>query len=137
MDEEHKYDDIINLEHHVSKIHKQMTLENRSAQFAPFAALTEYGDIVKETERFTENRKEINIELKNIIARKLFLIKKQIKNNPKIKITYFNPDIKKDGGIYITITGNVKKIDEYNKLVILENNKIIPIKDIIEIIESI
>ena len=137
MDEQHKYDDIINLEHHVSKVHKQMSLENRSAQFAPFAALTEYGDIVKETERVTESRKEINSELKYIIARKLYLMQKQIKNNTKIKITYFNPDLKKDGGKYITITGNLRKIDKYNELVILENNKIIPIKDIIEIVDNI
>ena len=54
MNNEHKYDDIINLEHHVSKKHKQMSLENRSAQFAPFAALVGYDNAVKETARITD-----------------------------------------------------------------------------------
>ena len=49
MRDEHKHDDIINLEHHVSKKHKQMSLESRSAQFAPFSALTGYGDAVEDT----------------------------------------------------------------------------------------
>ena len=44
-----KYDDIINMPHHVSKKHKQMSLEARSAQFAPFAALTGYGEAVNKT----------------------------------------------------------------------------------------
>lgn len=64
MREEHKYDDIINLEHHVSKKHKQMSLENRSAQFAPFSALTGYGDAVDDvTEKNLLKYNEKNNEL--------------------------------------------------------------------------
>lgn len=129
----HKYDDIINLEHHISKKHKQMSLENRSAQFAPFAALTGFEELVKETARQTEERIEIDEELKNILNEKISIIQNQIRNNPKITITYFVPDYKKNGGKYQTITENVKKIDQYNKLIILMNGTIIPIKEIIEI----
>ena len=53
---EHKYDDIIKLEHHVSKIHPRMSIEARSAQFAPFSAVTGYEDEVSEVARVTENR---------------------------------------------------------------------------------
>ncbi len=49
MKYDHKYDDIINMEHHKSKKHPPMSLYARSAQFAPFAALTGYEDAVKET----------------------------------------------------------------------------------------
>ena len=96
----HKYDDIINLEHHISKKHKQMTIENRSAQFAPFAALTGFEELVKETARKTEDRVEIDEELKYILDEKISIIQNQIKNNPKVTITYFIPDSKKKGGKY-------------------------------------
>lgn len=47
---ENKYDDIINLEHHVSKKHMPMSRKNRAAQFAPFAALNGYEESIEETE---------------------------------------------------------------------------------------
>ena len=52
------YEDIINLPHHVSKIHSKMSLEERAAQFAPFAALTGYGDAVQETVKINEKEYE-------------------------------------------------------------------------------
>lgn len=133
MDNEHKYDDIINLEHHVSKVHKQMSLENRSAQFAPFAALTGYEDEVKETERITEERIEIDEEARNILDAKINLIQNKIKEHPKITIIYFIPDNKKKGGKYQSITENIKKIDTYNKFIILDNDIKISIDEIIDI----
>ena len=71
MNNLHKYDDIINLEHHVSKVHKQMSLEERAAQFAPFSALVGYEDAVYETARYTEEKKELDEEFKNNIYKKL------------------------------------------------------------------
>ena len=129
-----KYDDIINLPHHESKKHPRMSLEARSAQFAPFAALTGYDEAIRETARQTDKRIEINEELKRILNEKLQLIKKIIHTKPKIIVTYFVPDSKKEGGKYITVTGNVIKIDEYKKKMILENNLEIPILEIIEIL---
>lgn len=133
MDSEHKYDDIINLEHHISKTHKQMSMQNRAAQFAPFAALTGYEEAVKETARFTEQKIELDEELNNILDEKLRLIQSQIKNMPEITVTYFVPDDKKRGGKYQKITGKIKKIDDYNKFIIFTDGKYIPIKDIIDI----
>ena len=128
-----KYDDIINLPHHISKKHPPMTLEARAAQFAPFAALTGYEDAIKETSRETSEKIDIDDELKSILDSKLQIIMEQIKNKPEISITYFIPDLKKDGGSYITVTGIVKKIDLYNQHIYLANNTEIPIKDIINI----
>lgn len=129
----HKYDDIINLEHHVSKKHKQMSLENRSAQFAPFAALTGFEELVKETARQTDVRIEIDEELKNILDEKIGIIQKQIRDNPEITVTYFVPDCQKDGGKYQTKTEKVKKIDQYNKIIILIDGTVIPIREIVDI----
>ena len=133
MDNEHKYDDIINLEHHISKTHKQMSMQNRAAQFAPFAALTGYEEAVKETARFTEKKIELDEELNNILDEKLRLIQSQIKNTPEITVTYFVPDDKKRGGKYQKTTGKIKKIDDYNKFIIFTDGKCISIKDIIDI----
>lgn len=133
MEYNHKYDDIINMPHHVSKKHPQMSLYARSAQFAPFAALTGYEEAVKETARETENELDIDDELKAILDDKLQLIIEQKDNKPEVSITYFVKDKKKEGGTYITKTGIVKKIDSYNQILSLADNTEIPIKDIIDI----
>ena len=131
-----KYEDIINLPHHVSKKHPRMSLEARSAQFAPFAALNGYDELIKETARETNQRIEINEELKVILDEKIRLIKEKINTKPNITVTYFVPDIKKDGGKYVTATGSIIKIDEYKHKIILENKTEIPISEIIEIIDD-
>ncbi len=128
------YDDIINMPHHVSKKHPRLTMEQRAAQFAPFAALTGYEDAVFEASRFTEDRIEITDEEKYIINDKLQEIQKNIQNKPKATITYFMQDLKKSGGEYITIMGEVEKIDESKHHLILTNKKEIPINEIIEIL---
>lgn len=131
-----KYDDIINLPHHISKKHPRMSLEARSAQFAPFAALTGYDEVIRETARITNKRIEINEEMKAILNEKLLIIKSQIQTRPCITVTYFVPDSKKDGGKYVSVTGKVAKIDEYRQKILLENKIEIPISEIIEIIDD-
>lgn len=126
------YSDIINLSRPVSK-RPRMTLEQRSAQFAPFAALTGYEGQVKETARLTNKKIEINEELKEILNKKIQLIQKKIKEQPQIEITYFIPDSKKDGGKYEIICNTIQKIDMYtNEFVMLDGTRI-NINDIIDI----
>ena len=127
------YDDIINLPHHVSKNHPQMSLENRSAQFAPYAALTGYEDEIKETASLTTRRIELDDEEKAILDIKLKKILAQIHNKPTVTFTYFVPDIKKQGGKYITIAGTIKKANKYEQTIILEDNTEIPISEITDI----
>lgn len=129
----HQYDDIINMEHHKSKKHPPMSLYARSAQFASFAALTGYEDAVRETAREVMERIEIDDELKNILDGKIQLLSEQINKKPEVIFTYFIPDLTKDGGIYISVTGVVKKIDIYNQNIILEDKTEIPMNDILDI----
>ena len=133
MMKEDNYEDIINLPHHTSKKYPRMSLEARSAQFAPFAALTGYDEVLIETARLTNERVEIDETIKVIIDSKLQIIKEHIMQKPLITFMYFVPDLKKDGGKYVTVTGNVKKIDEYRNVLILENKTEIPISEIIDI----
>ncbi len=128
-----KYKDIINLPHHVSKNHPRMSLNNRSAQFAPFSALTGYSEKIKETARITDKKIELDEGLKTVINNRLQIIKENIKSVPQVTITYFIKDQRKSGGSYKTIITNIKKIDEVNKIFILTNNEKIQIDDIINI----
>ena len=128
-----KYDDIINLPHYEPKYHPRMSKYKRSAQFAPFAALVGYDEQVKECSRLTDERLEIDEELKDTINYKLNKINELIKNNPVVEITYFIPDVKKDGGKYITEKGNVKRIDYINRFIKFTDNKKIILDDVIDI----
>ena len=127
-----KYDDIINLKRPASK-HPKMSLYQRAAQFAPYAALTGYEGQVKETARLTDRRIELDEELKVILDMKIQVIQELISNKPELEITYFIPDAKKDGGRYETICNTIQKIDMYtNEFVMLDGTRI-NINDIIDI----
>ena len=128
-----KYDDIINLPHHVSTKHKQMSMYERAAQFAPYAALTGHKDMVIESARLTDREINLDEEEREILDRKLQNVIEKMNEKPKVIFTYFIPDTKKEGGKYVKVTGIIKKIDDFEKVVYLENNTKIPIIDIVEI----
>ena len=125
-----KYDDIINLPHHVSSKRAPMTMIDRAAQFSPFAALTGYDAAIQETGRLTEGYIHLDDSSKVLINDRLKLIQKSLNSPPEITVTYFEPDERKSGGAYISVTGTVKKIDEYQQTVILSDGFEIPFEDI-------
>ena len=125
-----KYDDIINLPHHVSDYHKPMPMANRAAQFAPFAALNGHDDAIVETMRLTEDFKELSDDEKNQLSWKLNYI---LENHSSIDVTYFIPDRNKIGGAYRRLTGLIKKWDEYDNTILMNDGNIIPVNFISEI----
>ena len=127
------YNDIINMPHHVSNNRPQMSMHDRAAQFAPFAALTGYDDAVRETARQTNQKIELLDEQVAILNEKILFLIEKIKDNLEITITYFIPDKKKEGGAYTTVKGIVKKIDEYNKLIILNDGREIMMDSIFDL----
>ena len=127
------YDDIINLPHHVSATRPHMTAVDRAAQFSPFAALTGYDSAIKETARLTDKRIQLDEYVKNALSDRLQIIADRIKEHPEIAITYFQPDAKKDGGAYVTAISSIKKIDEYERVVVMNDGKAIPIGEIVSI----
>lgn len=131
--DENKYDDIINLPHHVSKNHPQMSLLNRAAQFSPFAALTGHRAVIQETARLTDSFVELDEDRKEQLNEQLQLIKENLKLKPEIEVTYFDSDTKKEGGSYITICGRIKKIDEYNHRIIFTDGTTLLIEHIFSI----
>ena len=126
------YADIIDLPHHQSTKRPHMSLYNRAAQFAPFAALSGYDDMIAEEARLTDSMIEADLEKLNM---KLQLISHETdkKKHPTITLTVFVPDKYKDGGEYITVTGEVKKIDPVAQAVVLRNRAPIQIANIYDI----
>ena len=127
------YSDMLDMPHHVSIRHPRMSMDARAGQFAPFAALSGYGDEIDETVRRTDNKMDIDDGLKEFLNKRLLIIKDNIKIRPVVEITYFIPDKKKSGGMYKTILGKVRKIDDYKHIVLMEDKLEIPIDDIIDI----
>lgn len=125
-----EYDDIIHLPHHVSKTHLQMSMEDRAAQFSPFAALTGYDAAIAETARLTDQRVELDEYERQALNEKLQSISEHLKDHPKVSITYFLPDAWKAGGEYVTVTGNIKKLDDYEHRIVLMDGSRILMEDV-------
>lgn len=130
MAERFPYEDIVDLPHHVSRKHPQPTVADRAARFAPFAAITGYEEMVLEEARVTDERIEMDESSKAALNEKLNMILEFIDEQPEVSITYFEPDKRKAGGAYVTVTGTVKRIDEYEHLVIMTDGKKINIDEI-------
>lgn len=127
------YEDIINLPHHVSKTRPQMSMLDRAAQFSPFADLAGYDAAIKETGRLTDEKIEMDEDRKAALDMKQAYLIEMIDEQPEISITYFLPDTRKSGGAYVTVTGKLKRLDEYERLLILTDGKKIPMEDIADI----
>ena len=127
------YEDIINLPHHVSKTRPQMSMIDRAAQFSPFAALTGYDAAIKETGRLTDEKIEMDEEALSILNMKFHLLVDSLADEPEITFTYFKPDERKAGGAYIDVTGKVKKVDDFERLIVMQNGTKMPMDDILNI----
>ena len=127
------YEDIINKSRPVNNRHKRMSNYERAAQFSPFAALTGLGAAISETARLTDEKIEQDEEQLNILNNKFAILRANIASQPVVTITYFVKDLRKDGGEYVTISGVIKKIDDYQKIIVMQDNIIISIDDIADI----
>ena len=127
------YDDILHLPHHVSEKHPPMSRLDRAAQFSPFAALTGFEAAVEETTRLTDRRIDLDEGEKAAIDQQLTLVQERLPDLITVTITYFVPDKKKVGGAYVNVSGTIKKIDDYERMVILYDETSIPIDDIFHI----
>ena len=127
------YEDIINLPYHVSKTRPQMSMLDRAAQFSPFAALTGYDAAIKETGRLTDEKIELDEESLNILNMKFQVLVDSLADEPEVTFTYFKPDERKAGGAYIEVTGKVKKVDDFERVIVMQNGTKMPMDDILNI----
>ena len=120
-----KYDDIMNMDQ-PPLIRRRMLNQQRAAQFAPFAALTGYEEIIKETSRLVEPYRELDEQQQNELNHKLErYLKEEVKT--LILLTYFVPDMYKDGGHYIEESVVIIKMDELHRQLVLEDGRNIPL----------
>lgn len=136
MKETNQYDDIIHLPHHVSIRHTPMSAIDRAAQFSPFAALTGYEAVIEETGRLTDTQIELDEGGKAMVDEKLRRIAERIDAQPRVTVTWFQPDERKSGGAYVSTTGCVKKLDPYERILLLMDGTLIPISRIYHITED-
>lgn len=132
-DDKHRYDDMIGMERHVSPTRPRMSRRDRAAQFSPFAALSGYGAAVDETARLTEEKAELHEDGKLLVNARLQLLLNHIDEKPELLITYFKPDEKKEGGSYRALGGTIKKIDLYERKIVMTDGSAAPIDDIYSI----
>lgn len=130
------YDDIIGLSRPVSKNHPPMSLLDRAAQFSPFAALTGHEEAIAETARLTQPEIELDESRKMVLNERLRELIQRPENVSEVSVTYFQRDRHKEGGAYLTVSGRIKKINEYEKLLLMEDGTKIPLEEIYDIHES-
>ena len=135
QEEQRQYEDMIHLPHHVSSRHPQMSMTDRAAQFSPFAALTGYGDAVREKARLTEQKPDLSEEERAELDYKLQIAcgPDSEGERPEVRITYFVPDRKKAGGSYREASGRIRRIDACRQELIMEDGTEIEISCVIEI----
>lgn len=137
------YADIFDLPRHVSEKHPHMSLYDRSAQFAPFAALTGYEDMVEEEARVTTEEKSLTDSEKDILSAVLTGLAQEISEgkHPQVRVTFFVPDALKSGGEYTVHTGVLKNVDSYSRRLVfyaengISDGKIIELEKITDIKE--
>ena len=127
----HRYDDMLEMPHHVSGTHRHMTMEQRAAQFSPFAALTGYDEAIQESSRLTSRRIELSEEEQEELDRKLRFLSLHEKEKPEVTVTWFEEDPYKEGGSYRQETVQIRKIDANAGNLVLSGHSLIPLSEIV------
>ena len=133
MTEKFPYEDIIDLPPYTSKKYPQPSMEDRAARFSPFAAVTGYEEMVQEQARVTDVKMDLDDSEKEKISDRLNMILQFQHEEPIVRISYFVPNSKKDGGSYREEFGKIKAVDPYSRLVIMQNGSRIRIDDIVSV----
>ena len=127
------YDDIINLPHHISRKRPRMPLEDRAAQFSPFAAVVGHEAAVKETARLTDKKRTLSESEKYLLDVQFQEIHAKIESGHEVEIEYFVSDLLKSGGKYVVTFGKVKKIDVYERCILMTNGNVIALDDVVRV----
>ncbi len=128
-----QYRDMLYLPHKQSATRKHMSVHDRAAQFAPFAALTGYDSAIDETARFTEDRLPRSEADEELLNERVRFLSERIAEQPEVTVTYFLPDERKAGGAYVACTGRVKRIEPLPQRILFTDGREIPLEDILTI----
>lgn len=131
--ESEDYSDIIHLPHHVSHNHPQMTMMARAAQFAPFSALTGFNSVIHETARLTDHEIILEDDANYRLNTVLSTLMERLEEHPTISVSYFMPDEQKSGGKYASVTGQLKRINDFEQVMIMVDGTTIPLAHVMDI----
>ena len=132
-DQTDQYRDMLYLPHKQSATRKHMSVHDRAAQFAPFAALSGYDSAIDETARFTEDRLPRSEADEELLNERVRFLSERIAEQPEVTVTYFLPDERKAGGAYVACTGRVKRIEPLPQRILFTDGREIPLEDILTI----
>jgi hypothetical protein len=127
------YDDIINLPHHVSSNHAPMSLDQRAAQFAPFAALTGYDEEIEETARFVDEKLPLDDDRLDKLNKGLQYLDEHQSEKPLVTVTHFVADKQKSGGTYQIYTGNLRFFDSVELVLKFTDRTEIAVEDLFDL----
>ena len=127
------YDDIIDLPRPVSRKHPPMPMMKRAAQFLPFAALTGFEAEIAEAARLTESAPELSEDALAALDEQLSLLRQLLPDQPRVTVTRFLPDERKAGGHFETLTGQVRRVDEAGRALILTDGVRIDLDTVVEL----
>lgn len=127
------YEDIRNHERYQLKHHTPMSLESRAAQFAPFAALVGYDEEIGEAARSTDGREELSEDAIDALNQAFQKLLEHEEERPLVTVTYFQPDAKKDGGRYMTYTGNFRFYDAEKRVMKFVDGMVISVEQMCRI----
>ena len=126
-----KYDDILRLPHPTSAKNPRMPVSERAAIFSPFAALSGHAGAIAETARLTDQRIDLDEDTRAELDRRQAVLLEHIAEQPEVTVTWFQPDERKDGGAYVTVTGRLKRIDPVERVMTLQDGTSIPLEDVV------
>ena len=129
----HRYDDIIDLPHHVSARHRPMPMIDRAAQFSPFAALSGHGDAIAETARLTDARRKLDEETQAQLNERIALLTQAAPQRPIVRVTWFQPDAHKEGGAYQSREAEVRRVDLTQGILQFADHQEVVVQDIVSL----
>ena len=132
----HAYDDIIHLPHHVSSVHPPMSLHDRAAQFSPFAALSGFEGEIRETERLTEGKIELDEEEAGRLDERLRQIRQHLSVCPRVSLTWFCRMRERTEAPMKGLPEGLKKLDPVQGLLVFTDGRKIPLEQIVWIEEE-
>lgn len=117
------YEDIVHLQRPVGKNRARMSMIDRAAQFAPFAALTGYDAAIRESGRRTDPRTELDESERSALNARLSALAQLLPASPRITVTYYEADLRKEGGRYVTASGTAVRVDSHTGILSLRDRK--------------
>ena len=81
----------------------------------------------------TDRKVELSEDTKALLDQKQRILSEHIKERPELVVTWFQPDTRKEGGKYLTTAGKLKKIDEFERVLILTDGTRIPLEGVTDL----